>query len=372
MKTNQRIAGFDFARSLAIFGMILVHFKILMSDGSSAFMKLVGSLLEGRAAAVFVLLAGIGVSLMTAKARESKQPLALRRKQQMLLKRVVLLLILGFAFAIIWPADILHYYGVYMLAAIGFLAVKDRTLLWGAAITTLMFPILLMIFDYEQGWHWETLEYSGFWTLSGQLRNLFFNGFHPFFPWFSFILIGLYLGRLNWRQTENRKKLAVVSALLIMLGELPGMILRGFLVQPAANADDLLYLFGSQPIPPMPFYILSASGVAILVILFSIWICERFSDTRIIKMISVNGQMALTVYVGHVVVGMGLLELSGNLHQQSTIFILAYTFAFYALTVVFSWWWMKRYSRGPLEWLFRRLSSGKTEIRKNGRSTVIG
>jgi surface polysaccharide O-acyltransferase-like enzyme len=33
MMNQQRIVGFDVARSLAIFGMIVVHFMLVMTDG---------------------------------------------------------------------------------------------------------------------------------------------------------------------------------------------------------------------------------------------------------------------------------------------------------------------------------------------------
>ena len=66
-ESSQRQYGFDVARGLAVFGMIIVNFKIAMgaeTAGPSWMVWLVG-LLDGRAAATFVILAGVGMSLLT-------------------------------------------------------------------------------------------------------------------------------------------------------------------------------------------------------------------------------------------------------------------------------------------------------------------
>ena len=69
MKT--RVIGYDIARALAVFGMVVVNFKVVMGaamNGPDWLVKTIG-LLDGRAAATFVVLAGAGVSLLTKKAR---------------------------------------------------------------------------------------------------------------------------------------------------------------------------------------------------------------------------------------------------------------------------------------------------------------
>lgn len=61
---RSRLVGLDLARYLAFVGMVVVNFMIVMgvqADGS--FVYTVTSALEGRAAATFVVLAGIGLGL---------------------------------------------------------------------------------------------------------------------------------------------------------------------------------------------------------------------------------------------------------------------------------------------------------------------
>ena len=69
---QERITGFDFARALALLGMILVNFKMAMNaeTGSNILLSFT-TLLQGRASALFVILAGIGVTLIIKRARFS-------------------------------------------------------------------------------------------------------------------------------------------------------------------------------------------------------------------------------------------------------------------------------------------------------------
>lgn len=74
--------GFDFARAIAIFGMVIVNFKIAMNaeKGNQVLLWFSG-LFEGRASALFVELAGIGLTFLTSKARLSGDRVLIRRSQ---------------------------------------------------------------------------------------------------------------------------------------------------------------------------------------------------------------------------------------------------------------------------------------------------
>tara|TARA_B110000093_G_scaffold106228_1_gene114285 strand:- start:16587 stop:16898 length:312 start_codon:yes stop_codon:yes gene_type:complete len=99
---KNRIIGYDLARALALFGMVVVNFKIVMGTANNGPPRLVDltGLLEGRAAATFVLLAGIGISLLSAKARKSNAPKATVPIRNTLLKRAFFL----FYRALIYPS----------------------------------------------------------------------------------------------------------------------------------------------------------------------------------------------------------------------------------------------------------------------------
>ena len=72
---TNRIIGYDLARALAVFGMVVVNFKTVMSaeQGGPAWLGGLVGLLDGRAAATFVVLAGVGIALISRKARTSQK-----------------------------------------------------------------------------------------------------------------------------------------------------------------------------------------------------------------------------------------------------------------------------------------------------------
>lgn len=110
---KQRIIGFDLARAYAIFGMFIVNFNMVF--GSYNDQSTVGqflSLFSGNSSTVFVILAGMGIALMTNRDEytiEEKHTL-----RNTILKRAGFLFFSGLLLNIIWPADILHFYGCYM------------------------------------------------------------------------------------------------------------------------------------------------------------------------------------------------------------------------------------------------------------------
>ena len=69
-----------------------------------------------------------------------------------------------------------------------------------------------------------------------------------------------------------------------------------------------------------------------------------------------TGQLALTIYFAHVVVGMGTLESMGRLGSQTLVFALAAAGVFLLAAVVFAGLWRRRFRRGPVEWLMRKLA----------------
>lgn len=358
MTKKERILGFDFARGLAILGMVFVNFKVVMTPESDAFLYSSLNLLSGKAAALFVVLAGVGMSLMY-KGAQRKNDSALKHKvKHSLLKRAEFLFVVGLSYYSIWPADILHFYGVYMLIGVALLSAPKKLLLGLSAFIIVAYSILLLFFNYETGWDLVNLEYLDFFTLNGFFRNLFINGFHPVFPWVAFMLIGIWVGRLNFKERKVVNKVSVISAVVYLVFKGISMLLlldAGNLS--AKEADELLFLFSTEPMPPMFFYMITASSLAILIISLSIKFTNRFSQTLFVKQMVSTGQLALSNYFFHVIIGMlGLQLFLGEIEQTLSIkFAFFYALFFNIALVVFSHLWRKKFERGPLEWMMRKL-----------------
>lgn len=357
-RTGTRVEGFDLARALAFLGMVFVNFRIaIATDGAGPqWLNWLDTRLDGRAAATFVTLAGVGVSLMSRKARDSGSEDEPGRVRGVVRKRATFLFVAGLLYWPIWPADILHYYGVFLAIAAFLIAVPDRRLLAIAVALVVAFPLLLIFGpEYSLGWDWEKLVYLDFWTPRGFVRNLLYNGFHPVIPWLAFLLLGMWLGRKNWTDRAMCKRLLVLG----LLGAVGVETLSLFLVKvasPPLTPEDALAVFGTRPMPPMPLYMIAAAGSAVTVIVLSVLVARRHAGAAWLKPLVSTGQLALTLYVGHVVVGLAPLAVVDKLEGRGTVaFSMAWAGGFCLCAILFAYAWRKRFRRGPLEWLMRRI-----------------
>lgn len=358
---KHRVTGFDIARALAIFGMVVVNFKIAMSveTGNPILIGFAG-LFEGRASALFVILAGIGVTLMTNKTRGSGDRSLVFKSRLSLLKRGLLLIFLGLAYTPIWAADILHFYGFYFLIAAFIFKFNNRTLLLTSLLIMLIFPTLMVFFNYEQNWIWLTFTYENFWSLDGMIRRILFNGFHPVFPWAAFLVLGMWLGRQDLSNTLIRKKLFIGSVITLFVTEIGFYAIRSLLEDGLAmemNSEEVAFLFSTSIIPPLPQYMISAGSSAIIVLIGSLYFSEKYSESKISKWLYQTGKLSLTLYVAHVIIGMGTLEFMGRLENQSISVSLFCALIFCCCGMIFSVVWLKFFKSGPLEWLFRKVAS---------------
>ncbi|MEW6056550.1 MAG: heparan-alpha-glucosaminide N-acetyltransferase domain-containing protein [Bdellovibrionota bacterium] len=352
--TERRIAGLDLARTIAFFGMLLVNFRIAMgaSEAGPGALGWVLRALEGHAAAMFVVLAGVSLTLFSKGAHHKKEI------RKTLLKRSVFLFLLGLLNTTIFDADILHYYGIYIALGVIFLWAPGRILVFAASSFALAFPVLLMAFDYEKGWNWATLTYHGFWTSDGFFRNLFFNGFHPVIPWVSFLLAGMWLGRFALSDSRVRNKMIALGGGLFLSSEAVSHLLITLLSMktPAPDLAIVEALVGTGPMPPMPVYLISAFGFSVGVIGFSILVAKRFSGTLWLKPFILSGQQTLTLYIAHIVLGMGLLEALGKLENQTSSFAIVSSCVFFSICLLFVVVWRKWFRMGPFELLMRKLT----------------
>jgi len=357
-RKSTRIVGLDIARAFAIVGMVFVNFKITMgADGGSQWLRSFSAMFDGRAAATFVVLAGIGASLGSRRARESDDAGQRHAARITLAKRALFLFVLGWAFYQVWPADILHYYGIYLACGAVVLFASSRQLLWLAAGAISVATVFIVLFDPFRNWDLVDYSYNGISTPSGFARNLLFDGFHPVFPWVAFYFFGMWLGRTDLRNRAWRKKLAIRAGVIVIASEVAAWVLLG---PKGASLDDLddeswRWLFSVEPIPPLPLYMAAGGATAVLVIIGSIWIGENVRDALVEPLVS-TGQLALTIYVAHVIVGMGVLEGMGRLEHQSLEWAVLTSVVMSASAILFSWLWRRKYARGPVEWTMRRIA----------------
>jgi uncharacterized protein len=356
--SNKRIYGYDIARALAIFGMVIVNFKTVMHKNGhddSGWLSIF-NLLDGRASAIFVILAGVGITLLTNSARLAGNKTQLNQEKIFLLRRAIFLFFIGLLYIEIWPADILHYYGIYIAIGAMLIAASTQHLLWTAGGIALAFPIIFSFQNYTTAWNWETLAYADFWSAEGFIRNLLFNGFHPVFPWAAFLVIGMALGRLPMNKPTIRNRVLFFGFITTAIIEATSLLMHPILSNYGYSEELINYLFSTTPMPPLPLYFLSATGSSLAIIALCVYVGEKYQHSAWLRPFIYTGQLALTLYVAHVVIGMGLLEELGLLANQPLSMAIESALLFCVGSIIFSYFWRSRFKLGPLEWLIRKVT----------------
>ncbi len=356
---TNRIVGIDVARALAVMGMIIVNFKIAFGGEGNEVYKLFASIFEGKAAATFVVLAGVGIAFMSNNAIRGNDKIKLKDTRVRIAKRAVFLFVIGLLYTPIWIADILHFYGVYMLITLLLISSSRKLIFSFGLLLILVYPLLMLVWDFDIGWNFETLDYSGFWTVSGFFRNLFYNGFHPVIPWAAFMTLGLWFGKQDLSNERFIRKSILVSTSVFIVTVLISKALITVLSEGNQEAlFELEQVLGTSPMPPLPIYMVSGSSVAIFIISTCILIAKKHKNCFLITALTKTGQLALTFYVAHVIIGMGIVEIIDpeKMGKYSIEFSIIYALVFSAFCVLFALIWTKYKNAGPLEWAMRKIA----------------
>lgn len=353
---SARLDGLDVARGFAFIGMVLVNYGVVMAMGSRDPEWILGlrEACTGRAAALFVLLAGAGLALMICRAQERDAAHGARDARRVYARRALVLLIGGYAFYPFWEGDILHYYGVYLSLGALLAPLRSRWLLLLAIFAVGGF---VAIYQWWIPYRWADVLAPKFWTWGGQAKNLFYNGWHPLFPWFAFFLIGMAVGRLPLQRAGTQVTLLVAGTALALSAAYGSAAVVDALRDgdlPRYVSAPLVSLLGTSCLPPGPLYVLEATGTALAVIGASTLLARA---PRLLWLpLARVGRLALTLYVAHVVVGLGLWRAMGGEDGRSDLEEVFRWWLWTALVaLVFATLWLQALRRGPLELLLRKL-----------------
>jgi len=353
---QSRLAGIDVARALAIIGMVMVNFKNIMHAYSgNKFLLLLSSTLETKASALFVILAGISISLLTKHARKAANRQHILKYRALIIKRGLLLAVIGFALKTVWKIDILHFYGFYFVIASSLLMVNHKTLLFIASIFIFCFPILMWLFTYD-----ENLYQQSLWPIEVMIREVSFSGLHAIFPWFAFFAYGMWLGRLELSNDHIKRNLFLWSIIVWVITQSTFHLIQHSLFNIHSfgmSHETIEHLFSVSFIPPLPQYMISAASAATVVLATSLFFAEKFSKNKLTTALSKMGRLSLTLYITHAIIGLCLAKYVNQAYGFTITTSLLYAFLFCMLGILFSIFWLKYFRYGPLEWIFRKVAS---------------
>lgn len=362
LQTPGRIEGYDVTRAIAVIGMIMVNARYILFVGRKepAWFVAIGEFLCGRAAVLFVMLAGVGLALMSRRAILEQQPDKLKRIRIMLLKRSVVLYVLGLLFMNWWRADILHFYGIFLSAGALLLTVSSRRLL-GLAFVLLLYAgaaFLIMEGSSIDSSHWPFNIYD---NASG-FADLLINGSYPVLPWLMFILVGICLGRHEViAGAALRRKILIWAAAIFIVAELLGRPALPLIIAQAGLLDRNVVesLLMINPFPISPLFALSATGSGAVLLILVLAVARQPALAWIVSVLQNTGKFSLTVYIAHILFFLWAdsFILPGISREAYPLLAVSLVLGFCLFTVIFANVWARRFNRGPLEWLLRRLSA---------------
>jgi uncharacterized membrane protein len=308
-----RLLGVDAARAVALTGMIATHTLPLVDpDGSES---VVGLLASGRAAALFAVLAGVGIALSTRGVTDAAGHAAAGAG---LLVRGVLVGLLGLAVVGLRPpvAVILAYYGLLFVVAIPLLRARAGPLAAGAVVAVVAGPVLSHLL--RTGLPAGPGPQAGLGALAdpGQLLvTLTLTGYYPVLPWTAYLLAGMAVGRLDLRDTRVAARLLGGGVLLAGTAAVASAALRGVVggeLDPAAvtvrrygttPTDTWWWLVVDDPHSGTPFDLAHTTGTALAVLGLALLVAAW--SRAAVWVPAAVGAAPLTLYTLHVA-GLGL------------------------------------------------------------------
>jgi uncharacterized membrane protein len=206
-----RLVGVDVARCVALLAMMSTH-MLRPVEGSDVLWS--QTVAGGRASGLFAVLAGVSLALMTGR----QQPH--RRERRMadaagITARAGVIAVVGLVLASLDTnvAVILVYYALLFLLALPFLALRPATLAVLAGVWSVAAPVLSHLLRPHLGlWPPSVPTLGDFEVVTGLLRDLLFTGYYPAFPWLTYMLAGLALGRLDLARPVVAAKVAGLGA----------------------------------------------------------------------------------------------------------------------------------------------------------------
>lgn len=356
--SEPREEGFDVARAFAILGMVFINFPYMLArrdgvDGASAALTWIVHIPSGRSSSLFVTLAGVGVSMLARRAYRSRDGKERLRAIRTLLLRAACLLPAGVLLHDVWNIDILHFYGVYLTLAALFFVFAPTPILVLSALLLIALGVAVDVLPLG-------LPDAPFLSPIGFLVDSFFDGVHPVFPWLSFLLYGLWLGRQDFANVSWRRRMMALAAVLFGVFELTSLGLTArLLMHPIEALNEHVGLFGTSWTPD-PLYVLSACCTATFIITLShelLAFARMHQKASWLRPLISTGQMALTIYVTHALIGVVIPVRFGYGRNMSIELVALYASAFLLCVVIAATVYRFFLARGPLEWVMRMVST---------------
>jgi uncharacterized membrane protein YeiB len=368
---THRIDGMDMARAIAIFTMVAVNYASLMEVDFSheSWAGPFVDFLYGRAATLFVMLAGFSLSRWFGRHRPTGSCDGARRS---LMIRCILLFTTGMGVSCWWEADILHVFALFLLLGGWFATWTDRRLKMATAAAILIsFPVSAVLTAT-----YETTDLIPY--VEGQYRPVqlileyLTSRYYSLFPWITFMGIGMLLGRMRHPARPLPERCLVISLLTCILVEWMASALSAWMeVDGWVPEVTWWYPFlRSDPFPVTPLFMVSSCASAFVVVSFCQIVFRSKMSAHLLRPVVYFGRMSLTMYVAHLAAGFVLLEWFESTWGMVTPLLYFATVGLFCFSgICFASWWLARFRRGPMETVFSAVAR-TAAVDSNALNTV--
>jgi uncharacterized protein len=355
---KDRVIDLDVTRAIALIGVTLMNFHgYLINLGGSVGESAVNRFfdpwngpLSTRFAATFVMIAGMGITLMTSAGRLGHDRQRRSADRWTLIRRGVLLYAFGFVFEWLWSGTILFFYGAFFVVGALLFTLRTRWLTAIGAAAALSAAAL-------QWWAFESTGDTSWlfndWYTAGPYRSprrllfdTFVNGTHPLLPWLAFLCAGMVIGRylplaIRWRTA---------------LGALGVMLVTGTYLAHHLFADTPLrsVLLATNPFSRSLNYTVCALGSSLAAFCVIGWIAERTRTRLVTTSLAAAGRTTLTLYVMHALVFNAVVTWWHWIEPTGLDTAAAFAGGYWLIAITAAALWQQRFGIGPAEWVYRK------------------
>ena len=372
---GQRIHALDVLRGFALWGVLVSNLNDWYGapDPTTPLDKALAwgqaYLVESRFMTLFCLLFGIGFSIQLVRATE-------RGGSFLTLYRRRLLALLGIGLVhglLIWHGDILADYALVGFFLLLFRDASRKALLWAIVICTVVLPYLRRGIFATLGirmvpipsWDFHNWIYAhGSFRMIAEQRIQDWLNWHQRWPFgvylwtLSLFLFGLYIGKSGILHNLLDHVKLIRRALLVSIVVAGAGYAVGALYHPRVGGPwSLQPVVAGLAEDAATYGLAGVYATSLLLLLRNDWWARRLS------WLGGVGRMALTNYLTQSIVStlcfyhFGL----GWFGKATYTDILIFSAILFAVQIVLSRWWLRRFRFGPAEWLWRSLTYGERQ-----------
>jgi len=321
-------------------------------------------LIENRMYIMLILIFGIGFHVQLEKAKQNNTSIV-----PVFTRRIIGLLILGFIHAVLISSrDILMFYGVAGLFLLPIRNLSSRQLL---IVIGIVFAIMISSIVYILfGNAWPQIKllvepnnYPDYQQYNWQYFKVYHQMYGIYIEMLFHFLLGFWISKAGILKKINENKKfrsrllitsLVITAILIpfyffILDDLYPVIKKALVLK--------WLMYSVSRIFSILWYVMTTACVALYAtILISL---SRSAKEKWFLPLATFGQMALSNYLIQSLVLVPYFLLTNKFKTVAPTEGLILFIIFFALQLLFSAWWMKKYTMGPFEWVLRSFTYWK-------------